>query len=224
MKMLVSFFVLSLLLASFLVNAANAQEDIRKVERITIPYTAANADRTNPEYHSFPSEHIANWLLTIDNKLVYDSENPGAKVVLRLREDPASEKYVEIAMFGEPSKTFWLAVANEQVGYMRLFENENAWFEGKEIRVSYIQNDRLSVSNGQRNVMDRFRIGPFVLGTFEVFGKDSIGDPNNTIAGEIVLDIISGNPLDNPIMILPAILAAVAGGVVLMLVKIKKRT
>ena len=43
---LIAFIILNLLLTSVLVNAAHAQEDKRKVESTTMPYMAANADRT----------------------------------------------------------------------------------------------------------------------------------------------------------------------------------
>ena len=221
---LIAFIMLSLLLTSLLVNVVYAQQDKRKVESITIPYTAANVDRQNPVHYSFSSQHIANWILNIRNELVYNSDNLEAKVVIRLKEEPASENYVEVAMFGAPSRTFWLAYANDQVGYATLYENENSWAEDKPVMVSYIQNDRLSVSNGIRNVVDRLQIGPFILNTVEVYGKDSADAVANAVGGQLVFDVVSGNPMENPIMMIPAILAAVAGGMVLTLIKLKKRT
>ena len=221
---LIAFIMLNLLLTAVFVDFAHAQEGSRKVESITIPYTAANADKTNPAHYSFPSQHIANWILNIHNELVYNSDNSEAKVVIRLMDDPGSENFVELAMFGAPSHKLWLAVANDQIGYLTFYESEKSWFEDKTIMVSYIQNDRLSVNNGQRNIMDRLRIGPLVLDTVEVYGKDSEDAPVNTFGGELVFDIVSGNPLENPIMMIPAILAALAGVTVLTLIKFKKRT
>jgi len=222
---LIAFVMLTLLLTSIFVNIAYAQQEERmKVESITIPYTAANTDRQNPLYYYFQSKHIASWILQIRNEFVYNSENPEAKVIVRIKEDPASEKFVELAMFGAPSQKFWLAVANEAIGYATFYENDKSWFEDKPLMVSYIQNDRLSVSNGQRNVLDRLRIGPLILNTVEVYGKDSPDSAVNTVGGELVFDVISGNPMDNPIMLIPAILAAAAGGTVLVLIKLKKRT
>jgi hypothetical protein len=218
-----AFVMLSVLLASF-VSVAYAQQETRKVESITIPYTAANADRQNPAHFSFPSQHMGDWILTIRNELVYNSENPEAKVVVRLKEEAASESYVEVAMFSAVTHKFWLAVANKEIGYSVLYESENAWVEDRPVMVSYIQNDRLSVSNGIRNVADRLQIGPFILNTVEVYGKDSADAPANTFGGQLVFDVISGDPLENPIMMIPAVLAAAAGGIVLTLIKLKKRT
>ncbi|MGH9923157.1 MAG: hypothetical protein ACRD38_10430, partial [Nitrososphaerales archaeon] len=68
------------------------------------------------------------------------------------------------------------------------------------------------------------KIGPFILNTVEVYGKDSADAPANAFGGQLVFDVISGNPLENPIMMIPAILAAAAGGIILTLIKLKKRT
>jgi len=220
---LIGFVMMSLLLIS-LVNFAYAQQESRKVESITIPYTAANMDKRNPIHYSFPSQHIGDWILTIRNELVYNTDNQEAKIVVRLKEEPASENYVEVAMFGAPSRTFWLALANDEIGYSVLYENQNSWADDKPVMVSFIQNERLSVSNGIRNVVDRLKIGPFILNTVEVYGKDSADAPTNTVGGQLVFDVVSGNPLENPIMMLPAILAAAAGGTILTLLKLKKRT
>jgi hypothetical protein len=220
---LIAFAVLSLLLGSF-VNVVYAQQEARKVESITIPYTAANADRHNPAHFYFASQHMGDFILTIRNEFLYNSENPDAKVVIRLKEDAESETFVEVAMFSALSHKFWLAVANKEIGYSVLYENENSWVEDKPVMVSYIQNERLSVSNGIRNVADRMKMGPFILNTVEVYGKDSADAPPSAFGGQLVFDVVSGNPLENPIMMLPAILAAAAGGAVLTLIKLKKRT
>lgn len=220
---LIAFVMLSLLLASS-VNVVYAQQEARKVESITIPYTAANADRQNPVHISFPSHHVGDWILTIRNELTYNSENPDSKIVLRLKDEVANENYVEVAMFSALTHRFWLAIANKEIGYSVLYESENAWVEDKPVMISYIQNDRLSVSNGIRNVADRLQIGPFTLKTVEVYGKDSADAPVNTFGGQLVFDVVSGNPLENPIMMIPAVLAAAAGGIVLTLIKFKKRT
>lgn len=221
---LIALITLSLLLTSIIINTTYAQEPTRKIETITVPYTAANTEKANPVHYSFSSKHIGDWILQIRNELMYNTETPEAKVVIRLMNDISTENYIEVAMFGAPSQTFWLSLANEEMGYSRFFEGERSWAEDKPVVVSYIQNDRLSVSNGIRNVMDKVKIGPFVLNTVEVYGKDSADAPVNTFGGQLVFDIVSGDPMENPIMLVPAILAAAAGATVLTLIKIKKRT
>jgi hypothetical protein len=212
--------VIALLLLSVSLDA-DAQ-DSRKVEYLTIPYTAANADRTSPIHYSFANNHEANWILNIRNQIIY-ADNPDAKVVLRLKESAESGRFFEIVMFGAPSKSLLLSINNEDVGYMRLYENNNSWFEGKPVMVSLVQNERMSITDGERNVLDRLRVGPFTLHTIEVYGKDAPDDPDSAIAGQIAFDIISGDPMTNPIMMVPPILAGLAGATVLTLVIIKKR-
>lgn len=222
---LVVFAILGLLLSATAMNIAYAQEPFtRKVENITIPYMAANADAIAPEHYRFPSKHEANWILSIQNNLLYNTENPDAKVVLRMKENPEDTDFVEITMFSPQSYTFQLAIANKEVGYMPMYEDTNAWFEDRAIALSFVQNERLSVNNGQRIVLDRLRIGGFTLNTIEVFGRDDASADMNAFGGDLTLNVVSGNPLDNPILIVPPILAAVTAVVIITLLKIKKRT
>ena len=141
-----------------------------------------------------------------------------------LKENPEDERFVEVAMLSPPSHKLWVAVANEQVGYMRMYENPDSWFNDKPITTSFVQNDRLSINNGQRIIVDRLRIGEFTLGTIEVYGRDGADADVSAFSGEIVIDILSGNPLDNPITFIPAVAVAVAVGALVTLLVIKKRT
>ncbi|MFQ5940592.1 MAG: hypothetical protein ACE5KA_02695 [Nitrososphaerales archaeon] len=219
------FVILGLLLSATAANVVYAQDSVtRKTENITIPYTAADAVLLSPEHYDFPSEHVANWILTMDNNLEYNEDNPEAKIVLRLKETQADTDFVEIAMLSPPSQTLWVAVANEQVGYMRMVENSNAWFVGKPVTASLVQNDKLSINNGVRTVLDRLRIGEFTLGTIEVYGRDNADAGVSALSGEVLLEVVSGNPLDNPIMMIPPLVAVITGGVIVTLLLIKKRT
>ena len=217
--------IIIILLSPMVTNMIYAQEQgKRKYETITIPYTAANAVLLSPERYEFPTNHLANWILSIQNNLEYDEKNPEAKIVLRLKENPEDTDFVEIAMLSPPSNILWIAVANEEIGYMRLYKNTNAWFADKSISLSFVQNERLSVNNGQRIVLDRLRIGPFTLNTVEVYGREDSDSDVSVFGGELVLDVLSGNPLDNPILMVPPIVAVITAGIILTLLIIKKRT
>lgn len=215
--------ILFLLLSATITNLVYAQTPPRKIEDIVIPFTAVNAEFSTPEHFEFPSKHIANWILTIENNLQYNEQNPDAKVVLRLKENPEDKEFLEIMMFGPATYKFAISVANEAVGYMRVYENNRAWFPDRAATVSYVQNERLSVNNGQRTVTDKLGIPDFTLGTIEVYGRDDVDDDVNAISGQIKLEVLSGNPLDNPILIIPPIIAAITGGVIVMLLILKKR-
>ena len=219
--------IIIILLSPMITNMVYAQEqeqEKRKYETITIPYTAANAVFLSPERYEFPTSHLANWILNIQNNLEYNEKNPEAKIVLRLKENPEDMDFVEIAMLTPPSNGLWIAVANEEVGYMRLYENTHAWFTDKSISASFVQNDRLSVNNGQRIVLDRLRIGPFTLDTVELYGREDSDADVSALGGELVLSVLSGNPLDNPILMIPPIVAVVTAAIILTLLIIKKRT
>ncbi|MEM2760057.1 MAG: hypothetical protein QXU32_07270 [Nitrososphaerales archaeon] len=220
---ILSFVIFSLLLSGIITNIVYAQPN-RKIESITIPFDAANTEFSSREHYSFASKHIANWIVNIQNKLQYNEANQDAKVVLRLKENPEAENFVEIVMFSPPSYKLVISIANEHVGYMRMYEGEESWFTDRSVTASLVQNERLSINNGQRTVVDRLRIGEFTLGTLEVFGRESLDDEVNAIAGEIVVYVMSGNPLDNPILMVPWIVTAIAGGTVIALLFIKKRT
>ncbi len=223
MKVVV-FTILALLLAATAVDMAYAQEATRKTDFLTIPFASANAEFLAPDHYVLTTKHVANWLMTIENKLQYNEENPEAKIVLRLKENPEDENFVEIAMLSPPSYKLWVAVANEQVGYMRVYENPDSWFDDRSITTSLVQNDRLSINNGQRIIVDRLRIGEFTLGTIEVYGRDGADADVSAFSGEITIEILSGNPLDNPITFIPAVAVAVAVGALITLLVVKKRT
>jgi hypothetical protein len=222
MKILAIVFA-SLLILSAIANVAYGQQEKRKIETISIPYTAANTVRSAPEYFDFSSKHEANWILSIRNELIYNEDNPDAKIVLRLKENAGDTEFVEIGMFSPRSHKLFIAVSNEQLGYMPAYESDEGWLDDKPITTSLVQNERFTAHNGQRIVLDRLQIGPLVLGTIEVFGMDTSDADLSAFGGHVLVDVISGNPLDNPIMIVPFIVTGAAVGTVVILLKIKRR-
>jgi len=224
---LTALILLGLLLAAVFVNAAYA----RQIDRITIPYSAANADETNPAHYFFQSKHVSNWLLNIQNKLEYNSNNPDAKVIIRLEDEPKSERFIEIAMSGAPSYTLQAGFANEQLGYVKYYEKSStpmakAWSPDTPIALGFELDRQLSINNGARIIMDRITIGELRLGTIEIFGKSSANAADNAVGGELVFDAIddSGSIFQTPVMYVPLILSGVVVGTIVTLVKFKKRT
>lgn len=223
---LIALVMLGLLLITVFVNAAYA----RQIERVTIPYTAANADETNPAHYFFQSKHVSNWLLTIRNGLEYNSNNPDGKVIIRLKDEPKSQNFIEIAMFGAPTYTLQAGFKNDQLGYVRYYEkastpSEKAWSTDTPISLGFELNRQLSINNGARIIMDRITIGEFALGTIEIFGKNSTNTADNAVGGELVFEAIddSGSIFQTPIMYVPLIISGVVAGTIVTLVKFKKR-
>ncbi|MGI0005463.1 MAG: hypothetical protein ACREAI_03535, partial [Nitrososphaera sp.] len=57
----------------------------------------------------------------------------------------------------------------------------------------------------------------------EVYGKDEPGSLSNAYAGKLNVSVIYGSPADTPVYFVPAIVTAGMGGVVGLLLLVKKR-
>ena len=196
-----------------------AQEDSRKVEILEIPASAFSASRDAPEVIPLENKHIANFVVNMRNELIY-ADNEQANAAIRFG-DNEQDKFFELVMYKSGRLAISLFV--ESIGYSKYYEEDNSWFKDKQIGISFMQNDKLSIHNGQRNIMDRLKIGIFTLDTLEVYGKENSSDPTSIIGGKLVIEIFSGNPLDNPISFLPAVASIVVGGLIIVLIKLKKR-
>ncbi len=191
-------------------------------EQFIFPYTASNTDRKNPAIYTYDTPKGINWILTIQNNMTY-SDSPDAKTIIKLMEPKPSDKFIELALFEKDHK-FWVAVNTNESGYIRVHEmDKNGWSLEQPMTVSHANNQGLSVTNGQRIVIDRLSLDGFNLGSITVYGKDNIDSPTNTVGGFITFDLLFGNPRDSPIYFLPIIMLIVVGAVIFSLLKLKKR-
>lgn len=204
------------------IHTIHAQDGGRKADKIVIPFNAANSTIDAPSLYRFKDKHIANWILTISNNLIYNPDNGDAKVILRFRNSYNTNEFLEVGMTGL-DRVLWFAVGKESIGYMTMYRNSNAWFPERAIMMTYAQGERLSVNNGQRIVVDRLNIEQFAIDGVEVYGRDGIDAPYSALAGVITIEVVSGNPLDNPIMSIPFIITGAVAGVVLILLRFKRR-
>ena len=203
-------------------HTIHAQDGGRKVDKIVIPFDAANSTIDAPSLYRFKDKHIANWILTISNNLIYNPENGDAKVILRFRNSYNTNEFLEVGMRGL-DRVLWFAVGKESIGYMTMYRNSNAWSPERAIMMTYAQGERLSVNNGQRIVVDRLNIEQFAIDGVEVYGRDGIDAPYSALAGVVTIEVVSGNPLDNPIMSIPFIITGAVAGIVLILLRFKRR-
>ena len=112
----------------------------KKSEQFVFPYTASNNDRRNPLIYTYDKPKNTNWILSIQNNMSYNSIQ-GAKTIIRLQEPSPSEKFIEIAMFGDTNKKFWAAVNTKDSGYIRLYEkNNDGWSTDQPIIIGYGNN------------------------------------------------------------------------------------
>jgi len=206
---------------------AQGQEDYKVVksersESFVLPYSAANRNDSDPLVYTFEQPKQPSWILGIQNNLSYIPRE-GARTIIKIQEPAPSEKYVEIAMYGDQSKRFWVAVNTPEAGYARLYDSENGWSTEGTVSVSHTENAGLSVTNGERTVVDRLDVNGFTAASIAVYGNDGNTTLANAYAGDITFEILYGSFEQSQIYYLPAAVMAGAGGIIIGLLILKKR-
>jgi hypothetical protein len=191
-------------------------------ESFVVPFSASNTDRKNPVIHTYEIPKDVSWILNIENNMTYNNSSE-AKTIIKLMENKPSEKFIELAMF-EQNEKFWVAVNTNESGYIKVHEQDtDGWSRDEPIIVAHANNQGLTVTNGKRIVIDRLSLDGFSLGSIAVYGKDDTDSPINTLDGYLSFDLLYGNPRDSPLYFLPIVMLVSVGGIVLYLLKIKKR-
>lgn len=231
----ISFLLVSMILVSELpfvlsqqqlVNPPQGEYQVIKTknsERFVFPYSSSNSDRKNPFVYAFDTPKVTNWILTIQNNMSY-SDMQNAKTIVKLQEPTPSDKFIEIAMFGDASKKFWVAVNTNETGYIRVYERDNdGWSRDQPIIVAHANNQGLTITNGQRIIIDKLSINDFTIASIAVYGKDDPTSAVNTYGGDISFNVIYGNPSNSPLYYLPLAMIVGVGGLVIGLLVFKKR-
>jgi hypothetical protein len=192
------------------------------MESINISYEKFNVINSNANDDSFQNEHSRNWQLTIKNNLVY--ANSLGNAVIRLYDGVDRERFIEIGMGSSPDMKFWAAVKNPEVGYAVLHDQKQAgWNHNDEIIVVYADDVGLTIHNGKRIVVSNLSLDYYKIKDFSIYGMESSKDPPATSSGDLILDVVSGNPAANPLFFLPYMLAGLVGIIIVILLKTKKR-
>src|SRR5437867_2991657 len=143
-----------------------------KSESFVLPYTASNQDKDNPLVYTFETPKQPSWILSIQNNLSYVPSGD-SKTIIRINEPAPSEKYIEIAMSGGESRTYWVAVNTPEDGYAQIYVmKEGGWSTENPISVSHEATQGLTVTDGKRIVVDRLDLGGFAVGSLSVYGND----------------------------------------------------
>ncbi len=191
-------------------------------ERFVVPFSASNTDRKNPVIHTYEIPKDVSWILNIENNMTYNNSSE-AKTIIKLMENKPSEKFIELALF-EQNEKFWVAVNTNESGYIKVHEQDtDGWSRDEPIIVAHANNQGLTITNGKRIVIDRLSLNGFSLGSIAIYGKDDTDSPINTLEGYLSFDLLYGNPRDSPLYFLPIVMLVLVGGLVLYLLKIKKR-
>lgn len=219
-------FVLFLIFLTVSISGQSSIHDIIKTknsERFVVDYDASNAYRRQPLVYDFSKPIATNWQLTIQNNLTY-SNSENAKTVIKIQEPAPSEKFIELAMFGDKTGKFWAAINTNESGYIRVYEREkDGWSRDQPIFVAHANNQGLTITNGKRIIIDKLSVNDFVVGSVSIYGKDETTDPDNSNSGTISFDIIFGNPAESPLYYVPLITIIAIGSIVLVLIIRKKR-
>ena len=192
-------------------------------ESFAFPYTAGNRDIDDPLVYTYDVPKGPSWIMTINNSMSYVARDE-AKTIVKIQEPAPSEKYIEIAMYGGESRRYWVAVNTPEVGYARMYDNnENGWLTDGPISVTYGENTGLTVTNGKRIVVDRLDLNGFSVGSIAVYGKDEPVSLANVYAGDMTFEILFGSFKESPLYILPAVVMIGVGSLVAGLLVLKKR-
>jgi hypothetical protein len=191
-------------------------------EGFTLPYSASNRNQSQPLVYTFDQPKQPSWILTIQNNLSYVPRE-GARTIIKIQEPSPSEKYIELAMYGDQSKRFWVAVNTREAGYARLYDSDDGWSNEAPLSVSHSENGGISVTNGQRTVVDRLDVHGFSAASISVYGNDGNITDANAYAGNIIFEILFGSFEQSSLYYVPAAVIAGIGAIVIGLIILKKR-
>jgi hypothetical protein len=192
-------------------------------ESFVLPSNDTNADRRNPVEYVFNEPKVNNWIISIYNNLSYYNDN-ASKTIIKIKEPPPSEKFIELMLFGDQSKRFIVSVNTNDTGYMRMYENnQNGWSTDGPVTVSHANVQGLTVTNGKRIVLDKLGLNGFDVGSIEVYGKDEPSMSNSTFGGSIQFEVLNGNLTESVLYYMPLVMIVGVGGTLIFLLFWKKR-
>jgi hypothetical protein len=217
--------VLMLLLPALAI--AQSQEDfqVAKTERsesFVLPYTAMNRNEQDPLVYTFDEPKQPNWILSIQNNVSFVPRE-GARTIIKIQEPAPSEKFIELAIYGDQSMRYWVGVNTPEAGYARMYDSENGWSTQNPISVTHTENSGLIVTNGQRTVVDRLDLDGFAAASIEVYGNDRNSTLANAYAGEMAFQVLFGRFDQSPIYFVPIAVGAGIFGLIAGLLILKKR-
>jgi hypothetical protein len=128
-------------------------------------------------------------------------------------------------MGSHPTNKYWIAAQVPETGYVMLYTNyENGWVQGKPTKITYSEQNGLTVDNGLRNVLSNLDLSPFTIKSYSVHGMEGSTDPPAVTSGVYYVKILSADYGENPLSIFPFVVTSIIGIIVVVLIISKRRS
>lgn len=193
------------------------------IQQTEIPYYEFNKVKSNTVIVDFKNIHAGSWQAELHNDLLYG--NPDGDAVIRIYDLDTPEKFFEIGMGSHPRYSYWIAADVPETGYVLLYSAyENGWAPGNPTKITYSEQNGLTVDNGLRTVLSNLDISPFAIKSYSVHGMKGSTDPPAVTDGVFTVKIISADYGENPLSIFPFVITGIIGAGVIILIFSKKRS
>jgi len=193
------------------------------IQQTEIPYSEFNKVKSNTVIVDFENIHAGSWQAELHNDLLYG--NPDGDAVIRIYDLDTPEKFFEIGMGSHPRYSYWIAADVPETGYVLLYSAyENGWAPGNPTKITYSEQNGLTVDNGLRTVLSNLDISPFAIKSYSVHGMKGSTDPPAVTDGVFTVKITSADYGENPLSIFPFVVTGIIGAGVIILIFSKKRS
>ena len=194
-----------------------------QIQATEIPYYDFNKVKHDLVILEFESMHKGSWQAELHNDLLYG--NPNGNAVIRIYDAETTDKFFEIGMGSHPNNKYWIAAQVPETGYVMLYTaHENGWVQGKPTKITYSEQNGLTIDNGLRTVLSNLDLSPFAIKSYSVHGMEGSTDPPATVAGTYHVKIMSAEYGENPLSLFPFVVTGILGLVVVVLIISKKRS
>ena len=219
-KIPVIFFLSIMIIPAFAEEQSNPTLAIVNID---IDYNDFNKPARHEIIVQFDEIHDVSWQVNLVNELVYG--NPHGNGVIRFYDATIEDKFIEIGMGSPPNKKFWIAAQLPDEGYVVVHDKlDRGWLQSGKVILAYSDTAGLTVNNGQRIVLSNLDIEGFEIKAYSVWGMEGSQDPHATVAGFLNLEILSGDPKEGPLHMLPFVVVGCLGIVLVILLVTKKRS
>jgi len=193
------------------------------IQQTEIPYSEFNKVKSNTVIVDFENIHAGSWQAELHNDLLYG--NPDGDAVIRIYDLDIPEKFFEIGMGSHPRYSYWIAADVQETGYVLLYSAyENGWAPGNPTKITYSEQNGLTIDNGLRTVLSNLDISPFAIKSYSVHGMKGSTDPPAVTDGVFTVKIISADYGENPLSLFPFDVTGIIGAGVIVLIFSKKRS